>query len=234
MGESVSAQEIFLQQWKVYQKIVDHNYMFHVEVYDHLHRILMQDAVQPFRLMDIACGDASWTIKAARGTEIAHYCGIDISKPALDLAAEELKALDCPVVLQHGDFVDAVNDWAEPVDVVWIGQSLHHLGSAAKLVFMRRIRDMLGEKGLLVIWEPTTHEREDRIGWIKRFEMGSRPLWAAMTSNEWAAMLDHIRAADYPETAARWHSLGHEAGFTRTEDVFTAPTDLSRVYCFRA
>jgi hypothetical protein len=46
--------------------------------------------------------------------------------------------------------------------------------------------------------------------------------------------VDHGRAADYPEPAAKWHSLGLEAGFTKAEDVFVAPTDLARAYCYRA
>jgi hypothetical protein len=137
------------------------------------------------------------------------------------------------VTLQQGDFVDVVRDWSKPIDVVWIGQSLHHLRTAAKLALMSQIRNMLGREGLFLIWEPTTREGEDRVGWLNRFETGSRPLWTAMTSSEWAAMVDHTRAADYPETVAKWHSLGLESGFTKAEDVFVAPTDLARVYCYR-
>jgi hypothetical protein len=116
---------------------------------------------------------------------------------------------------------------------VWIGQSLHHLRSEEKVAFMRRLREMLGERGLLSIWEPTTHEGEDRNGWLKRFEMGSRALWADMTSTEWTAMVDHIHSADFPETSKKWHSLGYEAGFSKIEEVYTAPTDLGRIYCYR-
>jgi ubiquinone/menaquinone biosynthesis C-methylase UbiE len=112
MADLGPSQEIFLQQWQTYRKIVGNNYMFHVEVYGHLRRILMHDAVRPFRLMDIACGDASWTMKAVKGTEIAHYYGVDISKPALELAAQELKALNCPAILRHGDFVGAAMNGA--------------------------------------------------------------------------------------------------------------------------
>jgi len=58
-------------------------------------------------------------------------------------------------------------------------------------------------------------------------------LRTTMTSSEWASMVDHMRAADYPETATKWHSLGHEAGFTKTEVVFVAPTEIAQVYCYR-
>jgi hypothetical protein len=48
---------LFQKQWQVYRKVVDNNYLFHREAYDCLHRILVDDAVQPFRFLDLACGD---------------------------------------------------------------------------------------------------------------------------------------------------------------------------------
>jgi SAM-dependent methyltransferase len=211
-----------------------HAHSFHREVYDHLRRLLVEDAVQPFRFLDVACGDASATVNALKGTKVAHYHGIDISRPALDLAAQELEAVGCAVMLQQCDFVEAIHDWSAPVDVVWIGQSLHHLRSSAKLLFMKQVRKILGNQGLFVTWEPTTREGEDRGGWLERFETETQPYWTAMTSSECKALVDHMRADDYPETAARWRSLGLEAGFSKVEEVFVAPRDLSRMYYYRA
>jgi hypothetical protein len=47
-------------------------------------------------------------------------------------------------------------------------------------------------------------------------------------------MLAHIRAADFPETRSKWRALGHEAGFTEIRELFVAPTDINRMYCFQA
>ena len=234
MTDEPSSQAVFLRQWQTYRKILKRNYMFHQEVYTILHNLLVEEAVQPFRFLDIACGDASATVNALRGTTVERYYGIDISQPALDLAAEELQGVGCPVVLQNRDFVDALTDWSEPLDVAWIGQSLHHLTSDAKPALMTRIRSMLGDGGLFVTWEPTTREGEDRAGWLKRFQTETRPFWTDMTDGECDAMVDHMRAGDYPETAARWHSLGRDAGFKTSEELFVAPRDLSRMYCYRA
>jgi hypothetical protein len=52
-----SASSLFQTQWQTYRKIVDNNYTFHREAYGELHRILVEEAVQPFRFLDIACGD---------------------------------------------------------------------------------------------------------------------------------------------------------------------------------
>ena len=53
------AAALFEREWLTYRKMVDNNYTFHREAYGELHRVLADDAVQPFRFLDIACGDAS-------------------------------------------------------------------------------------------------------------------------------------------------------------------------------
>jgi hypothetical protein len=44
----------------------------------------------------------------------------------------------CPSTLDECDFVGALLDRPEPADVVWIGLSLHHLRSPAKLALMHQ------------------------------------------------------------------------------------------------
>ena len=147
-----SAAALFQQQWQLYRKFVDNNYFYHREVYGQLHRILVKEAVQPFRFLDIACGDAKATVDALKGTRVAHYHGIDLSQAALDLASKALETLACPVTLDHRDFVAALRDRPQPVDVAWIGLSLHHLLAPAKLSLMREIRSVVGDHGLFLIF----------------------------------------------------------------------------------
>lgn len=228
-----SAVAVFQRQWELYRKFVDYNYLFHREVYGQLHRILVDEAVQPFRFLDIACGDARATVDALKGTRVAHYYGIDLSKAALDLASKALEMLACPVTLYHRDFVTALRDQSEPVDVVWIGLSLHHLLAPAKLDLMREIRSVVGDRGLFLIYDNTRRETEDRDAWILRWER-HRPSCPALTPEEYDAMLVHVRACDFPETSSGWQLLGREAGFDHVRELFVAPTDFHRMYCFRA
>jgi hypothetical protein len=224
----------FQQQWLNYRKVVDNNYIFHREVYERLRELLISGAPKPFRFLDIACGDASASVGALKGLPLAHYHGIDLSRAALGLASKALESLGCPVALEERDFIEALAAWTTPADVAWIGQSLHHLRAPGKLALMRDIRRVVGERGLLLIWEPTMREGEDREAWLSRFELGSRPLWTALSDREWAAVVEHNHAADFPETTSRWLSLGREAGFQGAEEVYTAPTELARMYRFQA
>jgi len=225
---------LFQHQWQLYRKFVDNNYFYHNEVYARLHRILVDEAVQPFRFLDIACGDAGATVETLKGTRVAHYYGIDLSSAALELARKALESLGCPVTLDHRDFVEALRDWPESVDVAWIGLSLHHLLAPAKLTLMREIRSVVGDRGLFLIYENASPDFEDRDGWLLRWECQNRPLWTALTPEEYETMAAHVRFNDFPEATSRWHSLGREAGFGRVRELFVAPTDFFRMYCFQA
>jgi SAM-dependent methyltransferase len=198
------------------------------EVYRRLHRLLIDEAPRPFRFLDLGCGDATASVA---GTPVAAYHGIDLSQPALDLAREAVGELGCPVTLERRDFVAALRDWTAPVDVVWIGQSLHHLRSAGKLEAMRRVRELVGEHGLFLAWEAFSLEGESRDAWLGRFER-IRPSFTALSEEEWDAMADHTRLADFPETGSRWHELGRDAGFAEVRELFVAPHALSAMYCF--
>ncbi len=135
---------LFQREWQTYRKVVDNNYMFHREVYGAMHRVLVEERSGPYRFLDIGCGDASATVGALLNTSVSHYYGVDLSAPALALARDALQALDCPFTLTRSDFVEALSGWSEPrVDVIWIGQSLHHLQGDAKLAFMRQLLSSL-------------------------------------------------------------------------------------------
>jgi ubiquinone/menaquinone biosynthesis C-methylase UbiE len=230
---SEPALTLFRQQWQIYRKVVDYNYLFHREAYNCLHRILVDEAIQPFRFLDVACGDASTTVEALKGTQVASYHGIDLCQAALELARQALETLACPVTLDRRDFVEALRDRPEPVEVAWISLSLHHLLTPAKLSVMRQLRSVVGDRGLFLIYENASPDGEDRDAWLRRWD-DQEPWWTALTPEEWDAITAHVHANDFPETASQWHALGYEAGFGKVRELFVSPTNLFRIYCFEA
>jgi hypothetical protein len=222
-------QELFAKGLATYQKVVRHNYMAHREVYRLLHNVLVSEAPKQFVFLDIASGPATGSAQALSDTDVGGYIGLHISQPSLDVATEELKNLSCPVDLRRQNFVEAVNAWSEPVHVVWIGQSLHHLQGPEKQDFIRRVRGILPPDGLFLIWEPTCLEGEDREGWMQRFQQ-LRPEWPMVTDDEFAAFDSHCRASDYAETATTWMEMGRTAGFGRVDELLIVPNKLARVY----
>jgi hypothetical protein len=83
---------------------------------------------------------------------------------------------------------------------------------------------------MLMIYEPTLAEGEDREGYLQRFRRVNRPAWTFMTKEEWEQIDHHVTTCDFPESAATWLDLGRKAGFTATRQVFGDPTGFYRVY----
>ena len=227
-----SDQELFAKGLATYQRVVAANYMAHEQVGNLLHEVLLNEAKDGFVFADLGCGTAPFSAVALAGTGVARYIGIDISKPSLDVARDALSSLTCPVEFRCHDFVEAIQTCEGPLDVVWIGQSLHHLRASEKRAFMRRVERLLPRDGLFLIWEPTCFEGEDRDGWMERFRQ-MRPQWPAISDEEFTAFDSHHRASDYAETAATWKGMAREAGFEQADELFTAPNQLARVYLFR-
>ena len=224
---------LFQRQWRVYRKVVECDLMEHTKVYGCLRRILREEFAGPFRFLDVACGDASASVGALQGTRVSSYHGIDLSAPALATAREQVMLLPCAATLEQADFAEALARRREPADVIWLGQSLHHLDGGAKLAVMRDIRRLLEGPGLFLLWEPTRFDDEGRDQWLTRFEVRWRTHLATLTAEELSAMVDHVRAADYPETVSTWLAMGREAGFAEASELLQAPFDVARLYCFR-
>jgi SAM-dependent methyltransferase len=225
-------QALFAEGLATYQKVVRENFMSHREVYETLRKVLVEEAPKQFVFLDVACGAATASASALVGADIGRYIGIDISRASLEVAEEALKALACPVALRCEDFVEAIDSWSEPVDVIWIGMSLHHLLADAKLATMRRIGEILQPNGLFLIWEPTCLEGENRAGWLNRFS-ALRSSWSTFSDDQFAAFDTHNRASDYPQTAKEWVALGHSAGFAHADELYTMANRLGRVYRYR-
>jgi len=100
-------QELFAKGLATYQKVVNENYMAHKEVYDLLRQVLVTEAPDQFVFLDIACGTATGSAEALKGTNVGRYVGVDISRPSLDVAQGALRNLHCPVEVRCQDFVEA-------------------------------------------------------------------------------------------------------------------------------
>ncbi len=226
------ATQFFRTQWAAYRRLVDANYAHHREAYGTLNRLLLNEVDRPFWFLDLACGDAKESVGALVGTQIKHYHGVDLSPQALEMAAQNLEALDCEVDLEQADFVEAIRKRPEPADVVWFGLSLHHLETSDKREIKREIHEAMAEGGRFLIFEPAMRQGESREAWLDRIEKIIRTRWTALSTDEHDTLVQHIRKCDLPETVSGWQALGREAGFREARLLFRPPDDLFAVICF--
>lgn len=220
---------VFNEQLSTYRRIVGENLMYHREVYALLKKLLSEQMPKPFTFLDIACGDASASAPALKDTSIEQYYGIDLSARSLELASENLKVLPCVFDLRCCDFSEAMANWPVPVEVAWIGMSLHHFQPLEKVQLMKNVHKILVPGGLFLIWEPTLLDGETRDQWLDRFA-GLRKAFAAITEAEFQAMERHMRSADFPESSDTWLAMGRQAGFGNAEEIFVMPNRMGRVF----
>ena len=225
--DDAAALEQFQKQWVTYQKLVDTDALSHREVGAILHDNLAA-LPKPFAFLDIACGDAGQMPAALAGTKVRHYHGIDLSEPALELAAKNLAGAPFEVELDCSDFVEAVTKRREPADAAWCGLSIHHLTTDGKRRLLQALHGSTSD--FLMIYEPTLADGETRDGYLARFARVNRPAWPFLSDQEWEQIDHHVTTCDLPETAPTWLALGREAGFARARELFSDPTGFYRVY----
>jgi len=226
----VAALTQFQQQWATYRKLVESDDLSHREVGGILKATLNEVFKAPFTFLDIACGDASVMKAALRGTKVRHYHGIDLSEPALEIAAANLDGMPFAVDLDHRDFVEAMMRRPEHADAAWCSLSIHHLATDDKLRLMKAIRGAVGGRGIFLLYEPTRRADEDRDAFLVRFKRTNEALWSVLTPAEWNQIWQHVSTCDFPETAAVWCELGREAGFREARQIFVDPTDFFRLF----
>jgi len=227
-----SSARLFQDMWGIYRKVVDNNCLNHREAYAAL-RQLLQHQRPGFTFLDVACGDASFSAAALAGLPIGRYIGIDLSQPALDAAAANIAGLPGDNELRHGDFPEWLTACEEPVDLAWIGLSLHHLPFDRKLETMSHLRRLVGPAGTLLIYENTRRASESPTDWMKRWDR-QRKDFSAFSGLEWLLLTTHVHSMDHPETVSAWRELGHRAGFDHMREHYRSSSDLFRLFSFSA
>lgn len=222
--------EIFIKNWAIYRKIIENNNMSHSQGYAKLREILLNEMKSPFSFLDLACGDAYYSSRTLKDTKAKKYIGIDVSADALSFAKKELDNTGLESTLIRSDFSDFDNIIEKPVDVVWVGFSIHHLESADKLEFMKKVKNTLSEGGLFMIYEPILLEGENVALYYERFKETFYLHWTGLSKEEGDSLLEHVRESERPETTRDWIRLGKDAGFNKAEKVFSEKTGLYEIF----
>ena len=101
---------------------------------------------------------------------------------------------------------------------------------------MRSARDIVGKDGALLVYENASPGEETR----ERMDGALGPAAAGLaqrstTLSGTQSRTDHVHVNDFPETDATWRALGHVGRLLRRAPaLYACPTDLFRLYCFRA
>jgi SAM-dependent methyltransferase len=204
----------FFDTWRVYEEMLDHNYMFHDEIYRDVQRFLGEHyAARSFNVLDLGCGSARHMAAALRGCSLERYVGYDLSVEALAHARENLSRLNCRVELLEGDLLAGLKASDEPFDLIFSSFALHHLQSKDKAAFLRLACLKLKGNGILLMIDTVREEHEELALYLDRYCAWLRDEWTALSPAALDAFCQHIRHNDFPETMPAFQTMAADAGF---------------------
>ena len=233
---SFDPQDIFLKQWKVYQKLLNNNYLGHREIYCILHELLVTYFQKPFKVLDLGCGDASFTAQALLNTNIVSYEGIDISTPALEIAKQNMAIIQCDTTFTQGDFSELVSQLVQGhqnrFDAILISFALHHLHLQQKDYLIGQLKSLLASGGIFILIDVVPKEEEDRESYLKRYLEGVQKHWSLLTTQEYSMVENHISSSDFPETQQTLQEISQKYNFTQFKCLYYDPDNSTQVLCF--
>ena len=235
-GLSTQSNVFFDKQWDIYQKILRYNYMSHRECYDLLHRFLVGYFHKPYSLLDLGCGDASFTVRSLMGTQIMAYKGVDLSTAALEIARDNMAQLPCEKAFFQQDLFEFIPELAsiesESFDAVLSSFVLHHLTWEYKDSIMNQFFQLLRADGVVLLIDVIRNEEETLDNYLKRYLANIRKYWHMLAPQDYEIVAEHITTNDLPETQSSWWALACTHGFNRMECLYKDPLNSTRFLVF--
>ncbi|AFY32074.1 class I SAM-dependent methyltransferase [Calothrix sp. PCC 7507] len=235
-NESFHLKEFFNDQWKIYQKVLNNNYMGHREIYNILHELLVSYFQKPFTMLDLGCGDSSFISKALVNTNIASYHGVDLSITALEIAKKNLAITQCDTTLIPGDFSQLSSLLASgqnnKFDAILISFALHHLHLEQKDYFIEQLQHFLTPGGVFILIDVVRQKEEDRATYIRRYLDDVQQRWSLLSEKEYSMVKEHISSSDFPETQQTLQEISLKSGFTRVECLYQDALNTTQLLCF--
>lgn len=210
----------FFDMWKIYDFLLDRNYMLHKEIYADVALWLREQfESRTFSIVDLGCGNARFIAQALQNTTVSRYVGYDLSDVALRDAARHLASLKCDLELRQANFMEGMENRTERFDLIFSSYSLHHFEAPAKGRFFNLARQKLQPGGAILLIDTAREDHETRELSLKSYCDWIRATWKDVPPAALEQIYAHILSSDHPETNATMHQLAADAGFSRRRDI---------------
>ncbi|MCP3660729.1 MAG: class I SAM-dependent methyltransferase [Bacteroidetes bacterium] len=224
--------KLFFEQWKLYQKIIKHNYMKHKEIATALDTSLLSSKHDGIKILDVGCGDAEVISKVIKAKDIKEYMGIDLTELALQYAKKNMEDIECEKKFLRDDFLQKMQHLqleSKKFDYIIAGYSLHHLTITQKENFFRLAKNLVEEGGQLIIYDLILKKNEKKKAYVERFFDICKKEWCLLEENELKSVFEHVLKNDILETKKSLEDMGEKHGFCNLEVKFN---DYNKFYGF--
>lgn len=209
----------FFDLWSVYDRVLEHDYMFHNALYAEVGRVLAGHfGGRSFFMIDLGCGSGRHLFPVLAALPVKAYEGHDLSPVAIEHARRALANAAHPVRLHAGDLRETFTAEGPLVDVVFSGFTLHHLTSEERAEVLRRAERRLAPGGLVLWVDSIRMETETRDQWLEAYCGEIAQEWRAIPPEGVAAIHGHIRECDRPGTLSEHAASAVKAGLPETRE----------------
>ncbi|MDH3311431.1 MAG: methyltransferase, partial [Gammaproteobacteria bacterium] len=210
---SAESTTFFSRNWSLYDLITKHNYMYHREIYVGIADLLKRRKDQnQYQLLDLGCGNARFLAPCLMQSPPARYEGVDLSEAALEEARGYLAKLPCPVVLKHGELLEAAESTDKKWDVIFTGFALHHLTFEEKTRFFQAAGRCLTDNGWLLMVDVVREENQSRENYMEGYLRLMREHWTKIPPDRLETSCEHVEAYDYPESLSTLQKMAKASG----------------------
>jgi ubiquinone/menaquinone biosynthesis C-methylase UbiE len=207
---------LFRANWETYQKLLEHNYMFHQELVSASQQ-LIQSIERPLSLVDLGCGDASVSQTLFKNNQISRYIACDLSKPALQFAQSNLSAWSSALELNCLDMLEQLEQIPDrSLDLVFSSYAIHHLSDQSKLTLFKECFRVLNHSGWFMLIDVMRNDGQSREDYLNDYLTMVEHDWTAINSTECARITQHVRDNDFPLSPSEYQIFASQAGFHKT------------------
>jgi cyclopropane fatty-acyl-phospholipid synthase-like methyltransferase len=203
----------FTRTWSVYDRIAEHNYMSHREIYAKVAEFLKQrNDHKRYWLLDLGCGNARFLAPCLMQSPPAVYQGVDLSEAALEEARTYLTKLSCPIILTHGDLLETAETTDNKWDVIFTGFALHHLTRDEKARFFEAAGRRLSDSGWLLMVDVVRKANQSREDYLEGYLRLMRERWTRIPPDQLETACEHVASHDHPEYLSTLKEMAKSSG----------------------
>ncbi|MES1217038.1 MAG: class I SAM-dependent methyltransferase [Bacteroidota bacterium] len=211
-----SSAQVFSDNWGIYKKIMQCNYMHHAEFSDHTAAIFKEMKQQQLLVLDIGCGDAIPVLPHLLSYGKINYTGYDLSGPALQIAAANLSSLSGNITLKEGDMLTLLQEERNMFDLIISSFAIHHLQDGEKNKLLENCYTHLKPGGKMIYTDIFLTQQPNREFYINEYFDNINSKWTLMSEKEKQPIFDHVRQFDFPSQLEDTINFCKKSGFIVT------------------
>ena len=195
----INSAQVFSDNWVIYQKIIEHNYMHHA-AFAELTEKIFTGFHKPLHVLDIGCGDAETLLPILKKSTIAEYTGYDLSEPVLELAEVNLDNANIKHTLRQGDMLELILNEEKQFDIIHTSFAIHHLQDDDKKELLQACSKKLVQGGTMIYTDTFRDPLIDRETYIQNYFSFINSDWVLLSETEKQPIFDHVSEYDFPST----------------------------------